>query len=564
MPKLVIAKYKSKKKLDTGTIVYEYSEADKKKRAKKKARQVRKVFQNISKIKKSFEKDMKASDKKLQMVALAVGIIYEIFERVGDRGNIGTGVTSFKKKHITVKGDKVHFKYVGKSHIKQNKTLTNSAMAKLIKDNLEGKGDNEYLFDFDDGNGKRVDVFPGDINEYLKPFNITAKDLRAHAANDILISKLRAAGKAKGETSEEKEKWRKDKLKELIEETADEIGHTPRTCKLSYIDPFLMEEYVSSGRIITLAADLNLTVMIKLADIKEHPKVKEFLTRGVTPEEQAIIESPSQVRSEISDSAFIEALEKAKAEGALAGLLDIVEDNGGSAFGVTPIVVGGKAIPIIGLNINRIKEEAAKGKPMEEILAEQVKQILGVVAHEQAHVEGQGEAEAGRIQKERVEKIEKGTTADTPAATLRLSSEEKTLFQKLGVDEVDNNTLLKVTNNVLKKIGIPNTSQNIGLLALGYLLSLGNHPYRSEWNIRKAIGLETPISFKEATMVYNIINGAIQEVSVKEEKPEDFYSFSDEDKMNLGDINSLKWESEPSYSPGTGMGFYPQVHPFNY
>jgi DNA topoisomerase IB len=564
MSKLVIAKYKSKKKLDTGTIVYEYSEADKKKRAKKKAQHVRKVFQNISKIKNAFEKDMKSSDKKLQMVALAVGIIYEIFERVGDRGNIGTGVVSLKKKHITVHGDKVHFKYVGKSYVKQDKTLTNSTMAKLIKENLEGKGDNEYLFDFEDESGKKISILSDDINEYLKPFHITAKDLRAHAANDILISKLKAAEKAKGETSEEKEKWRKDKLKELIEETADEIGHTPEICRSSYIDPSLIEEYISSGKIIKLTADQNLTVMIKLANIKEHPKVKEFLTRGVTPEEQAIIDSPSQVRSEISDSAFTKALEKAKAEGALAGLLDIVEDNDESAFGVTPIIVGGKAIPIIGVNINKIKSEAAKGKPIEEILSEQVKQILGVIAHEQAHVEGQGEAEAERVQKERVEKIERDTTADTSAPILRLASEEKTLFQKLGVDGVDRDNLLKVTNNVLKKIGIPNTNQNIGLLALGYLLSLGNNPYRAEWNIRKAIGLETPIDIKDATIVYNILNSAFQEASIKEDKQEDFYSFSDEDKMNLGDIDSLKWESEPSYSPGTGMGFYPQVHPFNY
>ena len=567
MPKLVIAKYKSKKKLDTGTVVYEYGEADKKKRAKKKARQVRKVFQNINKIKKSFEKDLKSDDKKIQMTALAVGIIYHIYERVGDRANVGTGVTSFRKKHITVKGNKVQFKYVGKSHMKQDKTLTDSTIAKIIKENLEGKSSNAYLFDYTDENGKKFDVYSSDINEYLKSFNITAKDLRAHAANDILIAKLKSAGKAKGESPEEKEKWRKEKLKELIEETADEIGHTPGICKSSYIDPSLMDEYIASGKIIKLAADFDLTVIIKLADISVNPKIKELMDREFTPEEQSIISNPHDVRSTINDEVFLQALSKAKQQGTLSGLLEIVEDNDPSAFGVTPVIVGGKAIPIIGLNVNKIKEEAAqKGKSIEEVLSEQVKQFLGVMAHEKEHVEGKGEPEAERVQKDEVSKqtSQEGSSSKLTMGSLKLASTDKSLFQKLGIRDISNDTLLKVSNNVLKILGIPNTNLNIGLLSLGYLVMLGNHPYRSEWNIRQATGLSEPINIKEAQTLYNILDNAIDEKPIEEDKAKEYYSFSDEDKMNLGELQSLKWESEPSYAAGTGMGFYPQTHPFNY
>ena len=251
--RVIIAKYKSKKKTEKGNTVYEYGDKDKAKRAEKKARHVRTVFKNIKKLVSTFEKDLGSDNMPTRMCALAVALIYHTYERVGDRTNIGTGVTSLKKKHITISGNTVKLKYVGKSHVKQSKEVKDAKVTKVIKELLKGKADDGYIFDFE--GDEKVDIGAKDVNAYLKQFSITAKDLRGHAANDLIMDRLNKAPKPpKGATDAERKKFFKEKLKECIEDVAEEIGHTPGICKSSYIDPKLIETYEESGKVTKLAS----------------------------------------------------------------------------------------------------------------------------------------------------------------------------------------------------------------------------------------------------------------------------------------------------------------------
>ena len=115
------------------------------------------------------------------------------------------------------------------------------------------------------------------------------------------------------------------------------------------------------------------------------------------------------------------------------------------------------------------------------------------------------------------------------------------------------------------RIGRDNTVKCAGLLALGYLISHGQNPYKAEWNVRKALGIEENLLFNEAKDLYLLLGRHI----TQSEKPmgdNKMSLFADPtgEPANLGSTVSPKWESNPSTVPEEWHGFFPSPHPLNY
>jgi DNA topoisomerase IB len=244
----VAAKFQKKKKLDTGTVVYEYSKGQVDKRNRDKAKRLESLKGSINKLRSRVQADLKSSDKDKQLTALVIGLIDETFERVGNDQSAKEGhfgVTGWQSKHITFSGGKATIKYVGKSGVKQEKTVTNKSLVGLLKKTVSDcKGGSCFSYD----GGK---VTAEKVNSYLKQFDITAKDLRGYHANEEMRKHLKSVRKG-GLPSDPKEKEKKLKAEwqEALELTAKAVGHEASTLKSQYLVPGMMDTFVQSGKVM--------------------------------------------------------------------------------------------------------------------------------------------------------------------------------------------------------------------------------------------------------------------------------------------------------------------------
>jgi len=249
----VAARYQEKKKIKTkdgdDAIVYVYSERQVQNRNREKAERVEKLSGNMEKLRTQVKKDLEAgkSEKsKTWWAALAVLLIDCSYERVGnptsaDDGHYG--VTGWKVKHVTFGKGSATVKYVGKSGVKQEKTLDDPVCVKMLREAVKGKKPNDEV----------VDCASEDVNEYLKPMDITAKDIRGLHANREMQERL-AAIRSKGgklpEDTKEKAKKLKEEFKEALEGTAEAVGHEPATLKSQYLVPGLEDAFLKDGTVM--------------------------------------------------------------------------------------------------------------------------------------------------------------------------------------------------------------------------------------------------------------------------------------------------------------------------
>jgi tRNA nucleotidyltransferase/poly(A) polymerase/2'-5' RNA ligase len=246
--KSAAAKYKDKKKVkkqDGGEmIVYEYTEGQINHRNREKARRLDKLDSQFPKLKKQVEKDIKAEDEKARQTALAVALINETYERVGNDESASKGhygVTGWLKKHITISGNSATVKYVGKSGVKHDKKITDKKLVSALKGALKGKGAGDEVFE---------GVSASDINDYLKPYDITAKDIRGFHANREMreaLKKERSKGPILPHARKEKDKILKAEFKKALEVVADTVGHEAATLRSQYLVPGLEDQYTHNG-----------------------------------------------------------------------------------------------------------------------------------------------------------------------------------------------------------------------------------------------------------------------------------------------------------------------------
>lgn len=258
----VAARYQEKKEVPKAngkgkTTVYVYSEGQVKKRNKDKAERLQKFKPKVEKLRTKYRQDLKSKDKETRMVALAVALIDETHERVGneesakgnknDKGDPHYGVTGWKKDHVSLGSGSATIRYVGKSGVKQTKKVseagTLSALREAYKD-AEGK--DGCLFSWEDGS-----VTAEKVNEYLKPYDISAKDLRGLAANALMQKALKKARKGTLPSDpKKKEEKLKAEFKEALEEVAEELGHEASTLSGQYLAPGMEPAYLKDGTVI--------------------------------------------------------------------------------------------------------------------------------------------------------------------------------------------------------------------------------------------------------------------------------------------------------------------------
>ena len=189
-----------------------------KKRWQRKQQGVKNVSQNYTDIKRRVHLDLQNASEVTRLTALAVALILETSERVGnpysaDNGHFG--ITTLQKQHIRINGNKVALNYIGKSGVMQSKTVLSPILAKFLTTLLARRTPSV----FETSTGSKITRHH--VNQYLEPFGIVSKDIRTFNANETLKTELS----------------KKQTVKEAVKKTAAKIGNKPTTLKTHYILP---------------------------------------------------------------------------------------------------------------------------------------------------------------------------------------------------------------------------------------------------------------------------------------------------------------------------------------
>ena len=186
-----------------------------------------------------------------KVLATIVRLLERTFIRVGNeeyaRDNKSFGLTTFKNRHVTVKGAKVRFRFRGKSGRQHEVDFTDRRIAKVIAkcEDLPGQD----LFQYLDENGEARDVTSQDVNEYLREIageDFTAKDFRTWGG-----TVLAAIALSKQEEFQTKQQA-KSNIKTAICAVAELLGNTPAVCRKCYIHPVIVDAYLKRTRIAGL------------------------------------------------------------------------------------------------------------------------------------------------------------------------------------------------------------------------------------------------------------------------------------------------------------------------
>jgi len=256
-PSRVAAKYQKKKEVPKTdgkgtTTVYEYSDRQVNKRNKDKAERIEKLRGKMSDLRTQVKKDLSSKDPATKLTALAIALMDETYERVGNEESAKEGhygVTNWQVEHVSLGKGKATISYTGKSGVKHKKEVSNAKTLSVLRDAVKGKKKGEKLL----CDGDECDILAKDVNAYLKPYGVTAKDIRGLHANEEMKTRLKAVRSKGGklpEDKKERDQKLKDEFKEALEAASEAVGHEASTLKSQYLVPGLEDSYLKDGTVI--------------------------------------------------------------------------------------------------------------------------------------------------------------------------------------------------------------------------------------------------------------------------------------------------------------------------
>lgn len=269
-------------------------------RWEKKKTSIEELANNISSLRNNITRDLSNEDEKTALTALVIAIIDTTAERVGNEDSAENGhfgVTGFQKKHIKIEGNKVTFKYVGKSGVEHDTSFTDEKIANALKKAISNSP-SKFVFRTTDDFQIKADK----VNRYLSDFNVTAKDLRGYSANKWIIEKLKQI------TPEQEETKRQKQFNEIVSSVAEKIGHGKATLKNHYLVPELEAHFVENAKIIDIKK-LGGDLYKKGRTIAQTPAPKKDRIYGSKVNKEGSSESLDSAKSIKFDDKTLQSIE---------------------------------------------------------------------------------------------------------------------------------------------------------------------------------------------------------------------------------------------------------------
>jgi len=211
-----------------------------------------------------------------KVLAAIVRLIDQGFFRVGNEKSAKNestyGLTTIRKSHVKVDGDKLLFDYIGKWRKKHKRTIRDREVAELVAE-LKKSGGAE-LFDVKDRH----------VNDYIQSIvgdNFTAKDFRTWAGTLLCSIALAMQGQAPSKTE------RKRRIRNAIVATSEQLGNTPAVCRSSYICPRLLDDYLIGRPFETLRRTRKGSPVVRVGLSKEEKALLKFLRETIADRRRA-------------------------------------------------------------------------------------------------------------------------------------------------------------------------------------------------------------------------------------------------------------------------------------
>lgn len=235
-----------------GRRQYRYHERAVERGQMRKYHRVRRMGHDLPAMRRRIARDFGARELTRETVAAAaVRLISEAFFRVGSeryqRDNGTFGLTTLRKSHVTLRGDRLQFEYRGKGSIRQRQVVFDRQLANVIGRLMKTPG--PRLFRYRE-RGRWVDLTSQDVNDYLKRLGsaaYTAKDFRTWGGTLRMATVLGDLGP--GSTTREAT----SNVTVAARLVAAELGNTPAICRASYVHPLVIARYVDAG--VTISVD---------------------------------------------------------------------------------------------------------------------------------------------------------------------------------------------------------------------------------------------------------------------------------------------------------------------
>lgn len=183
-----------------------------------------------------------------KVLATVVRLLETTLIRVGNdeyaKENDSFGLTTLRDEHVRVAGDRIRFRFRGKSGQHHEVELSDPRLAGIVKRCQDLPG--EELFQYLDEDGGVHDVTSDDVNSYLREItsdDFSAKDFRTW--NGTILAAVALGG------CEEcsKEADIKKNIVATIKQVSERLGNRPATCRKYYVHPAVLESY-TAGQLI--------------------------------------------------------------------------------------------------------------------------------------------------------------------------------------------------------------------------------------------------------------------------------------------------------------------------
>jgi DNA topoisomerase-1 len=189
-----------------------------------------------------------------RVLACAVRMLDVGFFRVGGESyaeeNDSYGLATLRKSHVTIRGDRVEFRYRAKSGKQQFHFITDPGVRAVLEVLRRRSGGGEELLAYRQGR-RWGDIQSGDINDYIKEAtgpDFSAKDFRTWNAT-VLAAHFLAMEVARGAAALGTQASRKRQINAAVKWVAQLLGNTPAVSRSSYIDPRVFDRFQSGWTI---------------------------------------------------------------------------------------------------------------------------------------------------------------------------------------------------------------------------------------------------------------------------------------------------------------------------
>jgi DNA topoisomerase-1 len=184
-----------------------------------------------------------------RVAAIAVRLINLGWFRVGSeryaKRNRTFGITTLTKKHVSVRGSRIAFRFKGKHNVQIRTAIVDAELARAIAELLDQPGVSRRLFRYE-YEGELVPLDGRKLNDYIQAYmgaEFTAKDFRTWGGTLIAAIALAEHGVV------ETEAQAKRAVAGVMRTVGERLGNTPAVARASYVSPAVVEQYLD-GRTI--------------------------------------------------------------------------------------------------------------------------------------------------------------------------------------------------------------------------------------------------------------------------------------------------------------------------